>query len=335
MNDSRFETKVGLFVIVGLALSALLILNFSKGLTFGRPTYKLHIVMPTVAGLKPAADVMMAGVPIGKVAATSLKLDGQSVDITVVILAKYKIRKDARFHIDALGFLGDQYIEVTPAPGTAVAGAEGALLADGATVQGDAPFDMQEAVRSISGLVDQGQKTMKDLDKAINNVNNTVLDAATLTNFVTTITNFQTVTENLVAMSKEVRGVLDSNVGPVQAAITNFAALSAKLDASADKLLDSNVASIHVAVTNFEALSVKLEDMAGKLQPLADGLQAGQGLAGSLLKDEKMKTNFATLLTNISDMAEQYARFGKSLNEHGLWWHLFNPKPPPTNAPAR
>jgi len=335
MNDSRFETKVGLFVIVGLALSALLILNFSKGLTFGRATYKLEIIMPTAAGLKPAADVMMAGVPIGKVAATSLSLDGQSVDVTVVVLAKYKIRKDARFHIDALGFLGDQYIEVTPAPGTAGSGPEGALLADGARVQGDVPFNMQEAVRSISGLVDQGQKTMKDLDKAINNVNNTVLDGATLTNFVATITNFEAVTENLVAMSREIRGVLDSNVVPVHVAITNFAALTAKLGDTADKLLDSNVASVHVAVTNFEALAVKLDDMAGKLQPVAEGLQAGQGLAGSLLKDEKMKTNFATLLTNISDMAEQYARFGRSLNEHGLWWHLFNPKPPPTNAPAR
>ncbi len=37
---------------------------------------------------------------------------------------------------------------------------------------GEAPFNMQEAVRSISGLVDQGQKTMRDMDRAANHVNN-------------------------------------------------------------------------------------------------------------------------------------------------------------------
>ena len=128
MNDSRFEWKVGLFVAVGLALAALLILNFSKGITLFKSTYKLHITMPSVAGLKPAADVMMAGVPVGKVAATTLSLDGRSVDITVEVLAKYQIRKDARFHIDALGFLGDQYIEVTPAEGELAAAHNGAAV---------------------------------------------------------------------------------------------------------------------------------------------------------------------------------------------------------------
>ena len=32
MNDSRFEMKVGLFVFIGLAVMALLVLNFSKGI---------------------------------------------------------------------------------------------------------------------------------------------------------------------------------------------------------------------------------------------------------------------------------------------------------------
>ena len=74
MNNTRFGWKVGFFVFVGLVMGALLILNFSKGPLVFHSTYKLHITMPTVAGLKPAADVMMAGVPVGKVVATELSL---------------------------------------------------------------------------------------------------------------------------------------------------------------------------------------------------------------------------------------------------------------------
>ena len=68
---------------------------------------------------------------------------------------------------------------------------------------------------------------------------------------------------------------------------------------------------------------------------LADGLQAGQGLAGGLLKDDKMKAEFTSMLTNFSSMAEQYSRFGQNLNENGLWHTLFKHKASPTNAPAR
>ena len=39
--------RLGLFVFVGLALAALLILNFSKGITLFNSTYKLHVIMPT------------------------------------------------------------------------------------------------------------------------------------------------------------------------------------------------------------------------------------------------------------------------------------------------
>jgi phospholipid/cholesterol/gamma-HCH transport system substrate-binding protein len=337
MNDTRFAWKVGLFVFVGLVLGALLILNFSKGPMVFHSTYKLHITMPTVAGLKPAADVMMAGVPVGKVVATELSLDGRSVDITVEILAKYQIRKGASFHIDALGFLGDQYIEVTPAEGGVAAGQAGEFLTNGASVIGEAPFNMQEAVRSISGLVDQGQKTMKDLDKAINSVNSSILDPVTLTNFVTMMTNFESVTEDAASMAKQVRGMLDANVPSVHVAVSNFATLAQKLDAMADKLdrtISSNTGDVTEAVKNIKAASASLQN-------LADGLQAGQGLAGRLLKDEKMnadydnmKTNLATALTAISGMADQFSRFGRSLNENSVWHILFR-KPSPTNAPGR
>ena len=330
MNDSRFAWKVGLFVFVGLALSALLVLNFSKGPLVFHSTYKLHITMPTVAGLKPAADVMMAGVPVGKVAATTLNLDGRSVDIIVEILAKYKIRQDARFHIDALGFLGDQYIEITPEEGDLAAHNNVPLLTNGQTIVGEAPFNMAEAVRSISGLVTEGQKTMRDLDKAVNNVNNTILDAATLTNFVATMTNFQAVTEDAADMARKARAILDSNLPSIGVAITNFVALSHRLNDMADQLdrtISTNSGDVTDAVKSIKSASASL-------QQLADGLQAGQGLAGSLLKDEKMKNDFTTLLSHIRDMAEQYARFGQTLNENSLW-HILTHKPPPTNAPAR
>jgi phospholipid/cholesterol/gamma-HCH transport system substrate-binding protein len=287
--------------------------------------------MPTVAGLKPAADVMMAGVPIGKVASTRLSLDGRSVDITVTVLAKYQIRKDARFHIDALGFLGDQYVEVTPAEGDLAAESKAPLLTNGETITGETPLNMQEAVRSVSGFVQIGQQTMRDIDTAVSNVNNTILAVSALTNFAATMTNLGAVTEEITATARQVHGILDSNAPSIQVAITNFAALSQKLDVMADNLQDiilTNTGPVMDAVKTVQEASAQLKQ-------LADGLQAGQGMAGSLLKDEQMKTNFAALVVNLNDLAEQFTRFGERLNEEGIWRSLWKPKAAPTNAPGR
>jgi ABC-type transporter Mla subunit MlaD len=219
---------------------------------------------------------------------------------------------------------------VTPAQEAAPPGQTEAFLTNGTTVAGEAPFNMQEAVRSISGLVDQGQKTMKDMDKAINSVNNSLLDATTLSNFVSIMTNFQAVTADAAGMSKEVRGMLDTNVPAVHVAISNFAALGQKLDEMADKLdrtISTNSDDTTAAVKNIKAASASLKD-------LAEGLQAGHGLAGSLLKDEKLKMDFQGMITNISYMTEQIGAFSRRLNDSSLWHVLFH-KPAPTNAPGR
>src|SRR5665213_848164 len=189
MNESHIELKVGFFVAAGLALLALLVLSFSRGLTLFDHTYRLRVVLPSAAGLKPTADVMMSGVPIGKAIDLELMPDGRSVSVNVVILAKYKIRTNALVKIDALGFLGDQYLSVTPSTNM-----DASYWRNGDLVQGESPFNMQEAVRSVAGLLDQAKKTVTDLDLAINNINRTVLSDQSLSNLNLTLGNMESLT---------------------------------------------------------------------------------------------------------------------------------------------
>jgi phospholipid/cholesterol/gamma-HCH transport system substrate-binding protein len=170
MKDARLELKVGIFVAAGLLLLAVLVLSFSRGLTLFESTYKLHIVLPSAAGLKPTADVMISGVPIGKATGVELMPDERSVLVNVTILSKYKIRTNAVVHIDALGFLGDQYIEVTPS-----ADQSAPFWQNDAVVQGETPVNMQAAVKSVSGLLDQFKIAAGGVTLALSNLNRTVL----------------------------------------------------------------------------------------------------------------------------------------------------------------
>jgi len=329
MNDSRLEWKVGLFVSAGLLLLAALILNFSKGITLFESTYSLKIVMPTVAGLKATADVMMAGVPVGKVTKSELEDEGRSVMITAEVLSKYKIPKDAKFHIDALGFLGDQYIEVTPP--AAVPGAAREYFKDGDTVIGEAPFNMQEAVRSTAGLLDTAKQTMKDLDAAVTNINRTVLSPATLSDFMLSLSNIENLSEDAMTVVNGAKQLLSSNSIPVHAAATNLELFAEKANAIADNL-------DMVVTTNGETLTEALKnfrDTTASFKQVAQDLQAGQGVAGGLLRDEHMKTQVADLISNANLTAESLAYFTSNLNKQGIWRMLWKPKVVPTNAPSR
>jgi ABC-type transporter Mla subunit MlaD len=172
---------------------------------------------------------------------------------------------------------------------------------------------------------------MQAINQAVTNVNNTILDATALTNFVATMTNLGSVTENLSIMATQAHDMMDSNFPSVHVAMTNLAALAEKLDVMAgeiDRVITTNSGNVTEAVSNLNAASDSLRQLTG-------GLQAGQGLAGSLLKDEKVRTDFAALLAHLNDMAQEYTRFGQALNENGIWKTLWKPKPSPTNAPGR
>ncbi len=323
MNKSRYAAQVGLFVAIGMALIALLVINFSEGLTMFTPTYKLYVIMPNSAGLKPTADVMMSGVPIGKCVSPELGADGRDVKITVKILAKYKIRRGAVFKIDSLGFLGDQYIEVTPSPMTPEAtNTEADILRDGDTIQGVAPFNMLEAVRSTADLLDQARKTVKDLDQAITNVNRTVLSDQTLKDFSMAISNFASVTEIAVKTVQGADDLVQSNTPAISAMVTNLEAVSQKFNAMADQLQEivtTNRGDVNEAVKN-------LRDTTASFKQLASGLQAGNGLAGGLLKDESMKAQTVALLSNANVLLAEFSAFGSNLNQRGIWSMLWKPK---------
>jgi phospholipid/cholesterol/gamma-HCH transport system substrate-binding protein len=323
MRGPRYAWTVGLFVAVGLALIALLVLNFSEGITLFNSTYQVHVILPNSAGLKPAADVMMAGVPIGKVTKPELIEDGRSVDVTLRILSHYKIHKNAVFHVDSLGFLGDQYIEVSPVPvvpGTSNAVSD--LLQNGDTVQGQAPFNMYEAVRSTSDLLEQARKTIKDLDQAITNVNRTVLSDQTLKDFSFAISNFASVTEIAVKTVQGADDLVQSNSPAVAAVASNLVAVSEKFNVMADQIgqvITTNSGDVNEAVKN-------LRDTTASFKQLASGLQAGNGLAGALLRDEGMKAQVTALISNANVVASEFGAFGSNLNQRGIWSMLWKPK---------
>jgi len=312
MNETRYALKVGLFVALGLLLVAGLLLVFSKGLNLFTPTYELRLRSATVGGLKNRASVLLNGVGVGNVVRTEVAPDGRGVVIVASINSKFSIHKDARFAIEQIGFLGDQFIAIYQQD------AKGPILQPGAEVNVEEPFNIEKTVRSATSLIQRADQTVKIFNDAIVRVDRTVLSEKTLTNLAGALDNFRLVSDKAAAMAEHVGRLIDTNGPGVSISISNMVQFSEQLDQLTTEMAQTLLTN-RVELTR----AVKsLQTTATALQKLVNDVEAGKGLVGSVFKDEQLKVNIATITAN-------FANLSSNLNRYGL---LYKPKQPRTNA---
>ncbi len=313
----RLEVRVGLFVLIGLVLLGALMLQFSKGVSFFRPTYRVYLKSQDVGGLRERAAVLMSGVQVGTVESIRLAPGGTNVTITLKIYEDVLIYKGSRFVLEQSGFLGDQYVAVQPAehPGTA--------LADGATAETEEPFNLQQAARSASALVKRLDDTAKRLNDAITDIHELLLNEQTLTNMAVTVANLRSVSERALAAVDRVDRLVDTNSPAISLAGSNLVLFSEQLNTAGGRinaLVDTNADEVTRAIKN-------LEDSTDRLSQLMRDVQAGKGLAGTLVADEQVAADVQTLTHNLSITSS-------NLNRLGLWGILWKKKEPKERSKA-
>src|SRR5208337_598451 len=245
MDKSRLEIKVGLFVFLGLVLLAALLIMFSKGASLFHGTYELRLHASNVGGLKQRAQVLLAGVQVGTVSTIQLANDGKSVIILLKIYNQDKIYHDARFVIEQSGFLGDQYVSVIPTSNAPP------VLADGADINCQEPFNLQEVARSTSGFIKRIEDTAQKLDASVTDLRRVVLNAQTLTNFTIAVNNMRTFSEQALGTVGDINAMVATNREQVGLAVSNIVFFSQELillSGSAQALLSTNGTDITAAV---------------------------------------------------------------------------------------
>jgi phospholipid/cholesterol/gamma-HCH transport system substrate-binding protein len=313
---SRLEWKVGLFVLIGLVLLAVLLIQFSKGVTFFHSTYDIYLRASNVGGLKTKAAVRMSGVQVGTVSDISLAPGGTSVTITLRVFGNYIIHRDARFVIEQSGFLGDQYVAIVPIEN------KEPPFKDQDTAQAEAPFNLQEFTRSASGFITRIDETIKKLNDSLADVTRVLLNPQTLTNLAVTAANLRTVSDRAMTTFANIDNVVATNAPSLTVSVSNFVFFSEQLNrvaADARAIIATNSGDINRTVKN-------LEDSSESLKLLMSDVHEGKGLAGKLISNEQ-------LASKATEIANQLSVTTSNLNRLGLWRILWQHKLPKTNEP--
>ena len=318
MTKSRLELKVGVFVSIALLLLAVLLLQFSKGLSIFRGTYHIQLKAQDVAGLKLRSNVLMSGVQVGSVSDIQLANDGKSVRIILQIYERYRdvIHKDAVFAIASAGVLGDQYVSITPTKNALPVVTEEDVLTC------EMPFNIQEVARSAAGFIQHIDESARMLNATIVDVRRLLLNDYTLTNLAVMVRNMRLASDGALLALEQLNGLLMTNGVAVTHSMSNIALFSEGLDQFSDSLNDvlhTNSQSISVAMKN-------IEDSTVSLKKIMQDVEGGKGLAGTLLHDEKVATDMADILNNLSITTS-------NMNRLGLWKGVLFPRQPRTPPP--
>jgi phospholipid/cholesterol/gamma-HCH transport system substrate-binding protein len=148
-----------------------------------------------------------------------------------------------------------------------------------------------------------------------------VLSEQTLTNVTVALTNFRVLSDRAVAVVDRVNRLVDTNSPPISISMSNLVKFSEELDKLALEM------TLTVATNRIELTKgVKnLERTGAALERLVDDVEAGKGLAGTLMKDQELKFN-------ISNVASNLAILSSNLNKYGL---LYKPRQPKTSEAPR
>jgi phospholipid/cholesterol/gamma-HCH transport system substrate-binding protein len=296
------EVRVGLFVIIGAVVLIFLILNASGDISF-KSKRQYRAKFASAEGLRPGAEVRLAGVRIGRVDDVNLMRladapDEKRIEVLLSVDSEVDgkrieelVRTDSTAQLISPGLLGsDKIISISAGTAAGAPAPEGHELTT-ATEGGMAR--LTESGNQLVTQLNQLSEQMTDITRKINE------GRGTIGRFV----NDEAFYDNLNLTVREAQGLIrEINSGR----------------GTAGRLI------------NDPALYNNMERITASLQRIADDLQAGRGTAGKLLTDEALYNEARSTLARldrsagdiaavVSDIRAGRGTAGKLLTDEALY----------------
>ncbi|MGI9086236.1 MAG: MlaD family protein [Chthoniobacterales bacterium] len=271
MNErgKGLEFRVGLFVFIGLAVLAALVVQFGRVNEGFKTYYNLTVQFPNASGLLKGSDVLLAGAKIGRVSGgPRLNPGSDGVLVPLRIFDFVKIPVGSTFLVGSSGLLGDRFVDVRMPPGKPTA-----FLRANATIAGTRETGMDDLTREGGALVKDLRDTVKNINGTFTRLNEQALSPANMENLKSSIDRLNQTTGTLAESSKKIDGVMEK--------------AGAAMD-SAKKAADD----VQVAIAD-------ARKTIGAATTLISEAKNGNGLLATLLTNETLAKDMQALISNM------------------------------------
>ena len=298
MNNSQQTARVGLFFVLGLALTWVTFATLSGESIFKTEGYKLIAGFESLKELKKGDEVRMAGVTIGSVKETHLDLAHRRGEAVLLIDPAIQIPSDSTASIVMAGLIGTNYI------GVELGSAGAAPLKPGDEIHTKVTPDINTIMTEIGNL---GQK----------------LDGA-FSAFSTAISG----DGKAPGLFQKLDKVISENSDKVTATMTNLQDITTKLNSgegTLGKLI--NDPTLHdqlvAAVGEIKTTAAEARTFVTDAQAVMAQVKSGKGTLGALVYDETSANNLKASVANIRAVSDKLAKgegtLGKLINDDTLY----------------
>jgi phospholipid/cholesterol/gamma-HCH transport system substrate-binding protein len=314
-NLTFSQLRVGVFVLIALAVLALLILNATGDFNPFQRTMRLKARFATADGLRQGAEVQLAGVHIGKVEAVRFlppdSPEEEKIEAIMKVNASLegkpvtdRIRTDSTAQLIATSVLGnDKMINITPG-----------------TVKGNSVEENHVLPSSAAISINQLTSTGNDLLGQINKL-------AMPTNEILNKANQGDGTLGQIINNPQLYNTLESTIGEAKIMILKLQTLAEQAksgDGTAGKLLNDPALfnNLNQTIIKLETISDDIKVVSENAKAVSDDLRNGKGTAGKFLTDEALFTDaretIGEVKNAIADARKSIERLNKIADEVNL-----------------
>lgn len=213
-SEKSLELKVGAFVLAGLAVLAILVIQFGRVGEGFKTYYGLTVKFPDASGLLKGSDVLLAGAKIGRVSGgPRLTQSGQGVEVPLRIFDYVKVPVGSRFTVGSSGLLGDRFVAVTMPTG-----APEGYIAKESFIEGTRETGLDDLTREGGFLVSDLRGAVQNVNTTISRLNDEALSPANMENLKASVEHLKVATTALAESTQKIDAVLEKAGGTMDSA---------------------------------------------------------------------------------------------------------------------
>jgi phospholipid/cholesterol/gamma-HCH transport system substrate-binding protein len=296
MNNLQQTARVGLFFLLGLALTWVTFETLRGGKVFKDQGYNLIAGFESLKELKEGDEVRMAGVKVGEVEKT--RLAGRRAEAVLRISHKVRIKSDATASIIMAGLIGTNYIGIDL--GTDAA----SELPDGAEIKTKTTPDLNSVMSQIGELGKKLEGALGDLSGSLKGEGGGVAGIIQKVD--------QLVTENR------------ENIGKTTANLQSITDKVNKGEGTLGKLINDQ--SLHneliTTLNEIKKGAAEAKTFVANAQTIIDQVKAGKGAIGALVFDQKAGDDLKASIANLRSVSDKISRgegtLGKLLGDDSM-----------------
>ncbi len=288
MKKMGTETKVGIFVLLGIIVLVFMTVTVGKFHLGKEAGYRVYVLFDSAAGVDRNSPVRIAGVHVGTV--ERISLERGKAKVVLRIPPAVQIYEDAMAYLRSEGLLGEKYIEISPGSSDKRRLGEEEFIRQGAP-----PVSLEQVLSRLSGIGEGFEGVLKPLGQILREIEPEKVGHV--------VSNFEAFSRDLPPLVADARETLG-----------NFKNITAKLERGEGTL--GKLINDEEAYRDIKKTLVAVRDVAGKLQ-------RGEGTLGKLINDDEAYEDVRRTLVALRDVAEKLQRgegtLGKLINDDEVY----------------